>query len=121
MPNVPDFEGAEFCDNSNAVFTIESLPKKMIVVGGGYIGVEMAQIFTGFGVDVTLLVRSEVLRGMIDDDIREVWKSNADRLGLKVVYGYVPKKVELSQNGDHKYKMTINDDKESILDGDFIL
>jgi len=35
MPNIPDFEGGEYCDSSDGVFKLENLPKKMVVVGGG--------------------------------------------------------------------------------------
>jgi glutathione reductase (NADPH) len=44
-PAKAPFEGAELCMNSDDVFTMEELPKSMCVLGGGYIGIEMAQIF----------------------------------------------------------------------------
>ena len=43
-PAQAPFEGAEFCINSDDVFTLEELPKSIVVLGGGYIGIEMAQI-----------------------------------------------------------------------------
>ena len=44
-PAAPDMPGIELCMNSDDVFTMEELPKSMVVLGGGYIGIEMAQIF----------------------------------------------------------------------------
>lgn len=77
----------------------------------------MAQIMNSFGVDTTLLVRSVVLRGIIDDDIREVWKFNSSRLGLKTIYGSELSKVEkLSEN---LYRATLTDG--STLETEFIL
>jgi len=66
----------------------------MVVNGGGYIGIEMAQIMNSFGVKTTLLARSKVLRGRIDDDIRNVWQHNAERLGLTIKVGVSITRVE---------------------------
>jgi|TARA_B110000285_G_C14777479_1_gene446897 glutathione reductase (NADPH) len=56
-PSSPSFPGSEHCWSSDDIFTMERLPKSMIVIGGGYIGVEMAQIVQALGVKTTLLVR----------------------------------------------------------------
>ncbi len=50
---------------------MEQLPKSIVVVGGGYIGVELAQILNSFGVKTTLIARS-VLLSFIDRDVIEV-------------------------------------------------
>jgi len=41
-PSTPSFPGSEHCWSSDDIFTMERLPKSMVVIGGGYIGVEMA-------------------------------------------------------------------------------
>jgi len=48
---------------------MEELPKSMVVLGGGYIGVEMAQIMHAFGVKTTLLVRNKLLAGHCDQEL----------------------------------------------------
>ena len=69
-PTRPDVPGAELALVSEDVFAIDRLPKRAIVVGGGYIGLEFASIWSGLGVDVTLVHRGQhVLRGF-DGDIR---------------------------------------------------
>ena len=65
-PSKPDFEGAEHCWNSDDIFTMTKIPKSMVVIGGGYIGIEMAGILNALGSDVTLIVRSKMLRGHVD-------------------------------------------------------
>lgn len=66
----PDIPGAEHAITSNEAFYLEDLPKRVVVVGGGYIAVEFAGIFAGLGSQVTQLYRSEqILRGF-DNDIR---------------------------------------------------
>jgi len=69
-PSVPDIAGREHVITSNEIFDIEPFPKRLLVVGGGYIACEFASIFNGLGAQVTQLYRgAQVLRGF-DDDIR---------------------------------------------------
>ncbi len=65
--NVP---GAAFAITSNEAFHLESLPRSMAIIGGGYIAVEFAGAFHALGVETTLLYRGkQILRGF-DDDLR---------------------------------------------------
>jgi glutathione reductase (NADPH) len=69
-PVIPDIPGKEYAITSNEAFYLPELPKRAIIVGGGYIAVEFAGIFHGLGVEVTQLYRgAQFLRGF-DDDIR---------------------------------------------------
>lgn len=61
-PDAGGFEGSEHCMNSDDFFAMEELPKRMVLIGGGYIGLELAQIMHALGVEVTLVVRSVLLR-----------------------------------------------------------
>ena len=62
-PLVPDIPGAEHGITSDGFFELEDRPARVVVVGAGYIAVEMAQIFAGLGSDTTLCIRgSTVLR-----------------------------------------------------------
>jgi glutathione reductase (NADPH) len=70
-PFVPDVDGAKYAITSNEAFHLEELPSSITIVGGGYIAVEFAGIFSGLGVPVTLIYRGEkILRGF-DEDLRE--------------------------------------------------
>ena len=67
---VPDVPGARAGDRSNEMFHLETLPKRMLVVGGGYIACEFACILNGLGVEVTQYYRgAQILRGF-DDEAR---------------------------------------------------
>ena len=90
-PFVPHFQGREHAITSNEIFDLEPFPKRLLVVGGGYIACEFASIFNGLGAKVTQLYRGEqVLRGF-DDEVRhfaaqEMTKSGVDlRLNTDVV------------------------------------
>ncbi len=69
-PFVPDIPGSELAVNSNQVFDLESFPKRMVIVGGGYIAVEFAGIFNGLGADVTQFYRGPLFLRGFDPDIR---------------------------------------------------
>ncbi|WP_341895988.1 glutathione-disulfide reductase [Ferrovibrio terrae] len=69
-PVKPAIPGAELMLTSNEVFHLKDQPKRIAILGGGYIALEFAGIFNGFGSKVTVLYRGEqILRGF-DDDIR---------------------------------------------------
>lgn len=69
-PSVPDIPGKELVLTSNETFYLESLPERIVVVGGGYIAVEFAGIYAGLGVDTTLLYRGPMFLRGFDDSIR---------------------------------------------------
>ncbi|MBJ20016.1 MAG: glutathione-disulfide reductase [bacterium] len=69
-PTVPEIPGVEWAVTSNELFSLDELPRKAIVVGGGYIAVEFACIFDGLGVDVTQLYRGPLFLRGFDGDVR---------------------------------------------------
>jgi NADPH-dependent 2,4-dienoyl-CoA reductase/sulfur reductase-like enzyme len=63
-------------------------PQRAVVIGGGYVGVEMAETFRRLGLDVKMVVRSgQVMRAALDDDVREVVEEELARQGVEVVTG----------------------------------
>jgi glutathione reductase (NADPH) len=69
-PTVPAIPGIEHVISSNEALDLPKLPRKIIIVGGGYIAVEFAGIFRGFGCEVVEMIRREELLHGFDDDIR---------------------------------------------------
>jgi glutathione reductase (NADPH) len=65
-PYIPEFEGSELAISSNEMFTLEQLPEKAVVVGGGYIAVEFAGILNGLGVKTDLIYRGDRLLKSFD-------------------------------------------------------
>ena len=68
-PALPEIAGVEHSITSNEVFLLESLPKRIVIVGGGYIANEFAGIFLEFGSQVTLVNRSDVMLRHYDQQI----------------------------------------------------
>ncbi|MEE8454515.1 MAG: glutathione-disulfide reductase [Limibaculum sp.] len=69
-PFVPGFQGSHLAITSNEVFDIGRLPKRVVIVGGGYIATEFAGIFNGLGSHVTQVYRRDLILRGFDDDIR---------------------------------------------------
>jgi glutathione reductase (NADPH) len=69
-PTVPDIPGIEHVISSNEALDLPSLPRRIVIVGGGYIAVEFAGIFNGFGSEVIEICRREDLLYGFDDDLR---------------------------------------------------
>ncbi|NKB22019.1 MAG: glutathione-disulfide reductase [Alphaproteobacteria bacterium] len=69
-PTVPDFPGKEHAITSNEAFFLDELPKRVIMVGGGYIAVEFAGILHGYGAHVTQLYRGDLFLRGFDQDLR---------------------------------------------------
>ncbi len=69
-PTVPAIPGAEHVMVSDHVFRLRQMPKRILVVGGGYIAVEFAGIFKGYGAEVTLVHRGHLFLRGFDRDVR---------------------------------------------------
>ena len=98
-PTRPDFPGAELCITSNEAFELPELPRRVLIVGGGYIAVEFAGIFRGLGATVTLVHRGDqVLRGF-DDDVRAHLATELVKHGLDLRLHATPQSVERQSDG----------------------
>jgi glutathione reductase (NADPH) len=84
-PFVPrHLSGHELAITSNEAFHLERLPRRIVIVGGGYIAVEFAGIFAGLGVETILLYRGEqILRGF-DDDLRNHLAAEMEKKGIDI-------------------------------------
>ncbi len=93
-PSLPEVPGIEHAITSNEAFHLPQLPRRALVVGGGYIAVEFAGIFHGLGVETKLLYRgAEILRGF-DMDIRTMLHREMAKKGLEVRLNANPARIE---------------------------
>ncbi|MGA8053733.1 MAG: glutathione-disulfide reductase [Burkholderiales bacterium] len=113
-PFVPEIPGREHCITSNEAFHLADLPKRVIVVGGGYIAVEFAGIFHGLGAEVTLLYRgAEILRGF-DDDVRRFARGELEKKGLGVMLR--TEVASVSRRADGALDVRLTDGSERVVD-----
>ena len=95
----PDVPGREYAITSNEVFDLPELPKRMLIIGGGYIAVEFASIFARLGTEVSLAARGEnVLRGF-DEDMRIGVRDGLAQAGVKLNFCMLPTRIEKTPTG----------------------
>src|SRR5579872_6227561 len=86
--------GIEHVISSNEVFHLEKLPRRILIQGGGYIALEFACIFAGFGTDVTVVYRGDnILRGF-DDDVRAHVRGEMEKEGITIITGCTVTRVD---------------------------
>ncbi|MBA4334088.1 MAG: glutathione-disulfide reductase [Methylobacterium sp.] len=113
----PPIPGGELGISSNEIFHLPSLPKRMLVVGGGYIALEFASLFVRLGVEVTVLHRGDnVLRGF-DEDIRNRLRDALDHAGIRFRLGCTVERIELLPDGTRRAHCASGDP----IDADVVL
>jgi glutathione reductase (NADPH) len=86
--------GIEHVISSNEAFHLEALPRRIVIQGGGYIALEFACIFAGFGSDVTVIYRGDnILRGF-DEDVRTHVRAEMEKRGITILTGCTVTKVD---------------------------
>ncbi|HZY68030.1 MAG TPA: FAD-dependent oxidoreductase, partial [Devosia sp.] len=97
-PQVPDIPGKELGITSDEAFHLDRLPHSILIQGAGYIAAEFATIFSGLGVDTTIVHRGDkMLRGW-DEDLRTGLEAGLQERGIKLIYETTIR--SLSQRGD---------------------
>ena len=105
-PVVPKIPGAEHAITSNEAFHLDSLPEKVIIVGGGYIGVEFAGILHGLGCHTYQLYRGELFLRGFDDDIRRTLADEMRKRGIDLRFNRDIKRID---KAGAIFKATLND------------
>jgi glutathione reductase (NADPH) len=91
--------GIEHVISSNEAFHLETLPRRILIQGGGYIALEFACIFAGFGSDVTVVYRGDnILRGF-DEDVRTHLRAEMEKRGITILTGCTVTKVDKHGEG----------------------
>ena len=93
-PYVPNIEGKELAITSNEAFFLETLPNKIIIVGGGYIAVEFASIFKGLNIETSLIYRGPLFLRGFDRDLREVLSNEMKKKGINLIFNKDIRKIK---------------------------
>ncbi len=110
----PRFPGVGEWITSNEAFHLPQLPKKIAIAGGGYIGVEFAHIFAGFGVEVTLVHRdSRLLRGF-DPDLEAEVALGLTAHGVRLVLEAEVTSSQRTATGGHKITVAPRDPQKPV-------
>ena len=115
-PTMPDIPGIEQVITSNEALELPKLPKRVVIVGGGYIAIEFAGIFSSFGVEVTEIIRADnILRGF-DIDMRTSLFEEMEKRGIKILAETVVESIE--KQGD-TFSLRLGNDE--ILETDCVM
>ena len=99
-PFKPDIPGIEHTITSNEIFYLKEQPKRMVVVGGGFIALEFAQIMDGLGTDVTVMYRGDMFLRGFDNDIRQHLYEEMDRnTGIDIQLKTNPSEIIKNDDG----------------------
>ncbi|WP_417527356.1 glutathione-disulfide reductase [Marinomonas shanghaiensis] len=107
-PFIPEFKGNDLVVSSNEMFFLEELPKKALVVGGGYIAVEFAGILNGLGVETSLAYRGDQLLRGFDQDVRSFANEEYKKSGIDVRLNIDVESIELTDPADPKGARTVH-------------
>ena len=115
-PSMLAIPGSELTITSDDVFSLPELPKRVLIVGGGYIAVEFAGIFNGLGSEVTLHYRGPLFLRGFDDDIRTRLAEEQRVRGIRLQFECCPTSVEAVDGG-----LRVSDSLGGITDVDQVL
>lgn len=116
-PNKPSFPGAEHVITSNDVFSLDTLPKRVLVQGGGYIAVEFACIFNGLGCDTELVYRQGLFLRGFDDEVRRFVAEQVQNKGVALSFNGDIESIEKLESGE--LEVTLNTGEQRIVDAVF--
>jgi glutathione reductase (NADPH) len=112
-PFMPDLPGIEHAISSNEVFHLEALPRRIVIVGGGYIANEFAGIFHQFGSHVTLVNRSDAILRGYDEQMRDRLLQISITKGIDFRFNAKFNAIARGDDGTLHAKMTGCDDLEA--------
>ncbi len=98
-PQMPQIPGHEYAISSNQAFFLEQLPKRVLVVGGGYIAVEFASIFHGLGAQTSLLYRGELFLRGFDNAVRKHLQEELSKRGLDLQFNSDIERIDKQADG----------------------
>lgn len=118
LPPIDGIDSVQYYD-STSIMELDEVPKHLVIVGGGYIGLEFGQMFRRFGSEVTIIQRGEQLLGKEDDDIARAVKDILEEDGIRVLLNTNASAVQPSNDG---IALTISRaDEEETVTGSHLL
>ena len=113
-PAMPDVPGAAHAITSNEVFHLEKLPRRMVIVGAGYIANEFAGMFHEFGTHITVVNRTDVMLRGYDEQIRDRLLQISTTKGI--VFQFKSEITSIDKRDDGTLHVTINGGEPIVAD-----
>jgi len=116
-PSMPPVPGVKHVITSNEALDLPELPRRIVVVGGGFIAVEFAGIFNALGADVHIVIRADNLLRGFDDSVRTALRAELVKKGITVHSGVNVTAIEKLRDGT--CRMTF--DRADSLETDLVM
>ena len=120
IPDIPGLKSSPFLMNSTQAMEQPKLPRELVIIGGGYIGLEFANMFTSFGSHVTVLDHHQTLLPREDDDVAEMVIQNFKDNGVRFEVGVDIKAIS-EQDEQAAITFARADNRETTIFADKIL
>lgn len=119
-PVKPDrIKGIEHTITSREIFNLKEQPKRIVIIGGGYIGVEFACILNALGTDVTVAIRGNKILNGFDEDIRDEIQTGMENHGIKFITNCDCDRMVIEKiDNDLKITIPTKDGKETTIIAD---
>src|SRR5699024_2563608 len=96
---IPNFKFSDRVLDSTGALNLQEIPEKMVVVGGGYIGIELGTAYANFGTEVTILEGTKEILGAFEKQLKQPVKKGLKNKNVNVVTKAMAKGVEESEDG----------------------
>lgn len=114
-----DIPGIEYAISSDDIFHLQKHPKRIVILGGGYIGCEFASLLARLGVEVTQIIRGDQILKGFDDDLRNEVQMGMEQDGVRLMrHSQI---VRIDKMGDGSVEITVHDhDQEKHVFADAV-
>ena len=114
-----DISGIEHAITSREIFHVQKRPKRIVIIGGGYIGVEFACILNGLGTEVTQVIRGDKILKGFDDDLRMEIQEQMQGNGVRLLTNKPNLAIEKTDTG-LRVKISGEDEPEEVIVADAV-
>ncbi|GAB4072285.1 dihydrolipoyl dehydrogenase [Barrientosiimonas marina] len=116
---IPNFKFSNRVLDSTGALGLQEIPEKMVIVGGGYIGIELGSAYANFGTEVTILEGTEEILPAFEKQLKQPVQKGLKSKNVNIVTGAMAKSAEETDEGV-KVTYSVND-KEETIDADYVL
>ncbi|MFD1038725.1 dihydrolipoyl dehydrogenase [Virgibacillus byunsanensis] len=116
---IPSFKYSDRVLDSTGALNLDEIPEKMVVIGGGYIGIELGSAYANFGTEVTIIEGTKDILGGFEKQMTQLVKKRLKKKNVKIITEAMAKGVEESKDG---VKVSYEaKGKEETIDADYVL
>ncbi len=113
-----EFDG-EHVIGSREALSLRSIPKRLVIIGGGYIALELGSVYRRFGSEVDILVRADSLLAFHDPEVGKTIARRMKELGVRLHFGHCPIRIERGEVS--KVTIACPDSSEKIMEADGVM